>query len=432
MRSSAISSRGRGTAIRRSGPSAGRRARPTSGAPRPRRISTGPRRDAERGDSQIWRVTLGPHRGRLDRHAARAPHQIEFEIDKLTRPVRIRDRAHAEQAIAQPSLQRPEHLPLEPIERISGRMALRDRSAGELLAPIIVVALRARKIELALALGEHRAAGFEKRSDARVVRDVDRHAARLLPDIGCESEQLLALEGKRRRALLFGAAGIDPLLEIDGTAARRVAGGVGRRPPLHARARAAVAVRACFAGRPLLAPPDRLAVEHPKGRGIDSVIVLHRARLARHEVVARLALGEWNVGRSRRGAQRREHENSSGGSRHSTVILTDSDAVKPLSPVHSKLSVPLSLATVKNVRKGLAAIAGKSSARKISSPLYLQMNSLMMSRGTGLPVPSGRKPVSMTCEISVLISITSPRLAFGGALMRARAMLSSPRGTRRA
>src|SRR2546430_13058317 len=55
------------------------------------------------------------------------------------------------------------------------------------------------------------------------------------------------------------------------------------------------------------------------------------------------------------------------------------------------------------------------------------MKSVMMSRGTALPVLSGRKPVSILCEISVLISMMSPRLAFAGALMRARAMVRLPR-----
>src|SRR5437870_11988090 len=94
--------------------------------------------------------------------------------------------------VSQPPLQRSKCLPFEPIERISGRMALRDRGAGKLLAPIVVVALRAGEIELALTLCEHDAAGFKKRPDVRVIRNVDRHAARLLSDIGCKREQLLA------------------------------------------------------------------------------------------------------------------------------------------------------------------------------------------------------------------------------------------------
>jgi hypothetical protein len=53
---------------------------------------------------------------------------------------------------------------------------------------------------------------------------------------------------------------------------------------------------------------------------------------------------------------------------HSMVMSARSLAAKPLSPVHSKAIEPLSVATVKNEMNGLAAIAGDSSARKISSP----------------------------------------------------------------
>src|SRR5438876_9138788 len=100
-----------------------------------------------------WRQGLRPHRRCLDRHAAGAPHQIKFEIDVFGRAQGIEDRAHSKQAVAQPPLQRSERLPFEAIERISGRVALRDRGAGERLAPIVVVALRTGEIELPLALG---------------------------------------------------------------------------------------------------------------------------------------------------------------------------------------------------------------------------------------------------------------------------------------
>jgi hypothetical protein len=85
---------------------------------------------------------------------------------------------------------------------------------------------------------------LQERPYARVVRDVDRHPARLLPDIGCEREQFFALEGKRRCLLLLSAADIDALLEIDGSSARRIEGRIARRHAFHARARVAVAIRA--------------------------------------------------------------------------------------------------------------------------------------------------------------------------------------------
>src|SRR5262249_17232801 len=146
------------------------------------------------------------------------------------------------------------------------------------------------------------------------------------------------------------------------------------RDPFHARARVAMAIGARFSGRALLALPERFAVEHPQHRRIGGVVILHRARLGRHEVVARFALAERNF----RGAGRHNSKQKKSRPRHSTLMLTDSVAEKPLSPVHSKLSVPLSVATVKKVRNGLAAIAGNSSARKISCPLYLHTKSVMM------------------------------------------------------
>jgi hypothetical protein len=74
--------------------------------------------------------------------------------------------------------------------------------------------------------------------------DSDRHAARLPTDVGREREQLLALEGKRRRLLLLGAADIDPLLEIDRTSARGTEGRITGRHTFHTRPRVAVAIGA--------------------------------------------------------------------------------------------------------------------------------------------------------------------------------------------
>jgi len=92
----------------------------------------------------------GPDRGRLQRHPARAPHQVELEVHEFLRAIGVRFRAHADEAVAQPALQRAETLPLQPVDRVSGRMRLRDGVSDELLAPVVVVALRTGKIELAL------------------------------------------------------------------------------------------------------------------------------------------------------------------------------------------------------------------------------------------------------------------------------------------
>ena len=74
--------------------------------------------------------------GRLELHAARAPHQVELELDEARRAVGVGLGAHADDAVAQPPLQRAQALPFQPVDRIAGRMRLRDRVAGELLAPV--------------------------------------------------------------------------------------------------------------------------------------------------------------------------------------------------------------------------------------------------------------------------------------------------------
>src|SRR4029077_17295686 len=124
-----------------------------------------------------------PHRGRVHRHAAGAPHQKRLERDRVRRAERVSLGAQAEQAVAQPPLQRPEALPLQPIDRISGWMRLRDHAAGKLLAPVVVVTLRAGQIELSLAAFEQRAAARDDRLHARIVL-FDRHPPRLARDEG--------------------------------------------------------------------------------------------------------------------------------------------------------------------------------------------------------------------------------------------------------
>src|SRR4051794_20460976 len=140
---------------------------------------------------------LWPHRRCLDWHAAGAPHQVELEIDVVIRTRWRNHRAHAGKAAAQASLERPDALPFEPVDRIAARMRLRDRRAGETLAPIVVVTMRTREVELALPAKERIATGFKKRPRALIDRDVDRKSPGLQSDIGCERQQLLALDHQR-------------------------------------------------------------------------------------------------------------------------------------------------------------------------------------------------------------------------------------------
>src|SRR5215831_297678 len=98
-------------------------------------------------------------------------------------------------------------------------MRLRDDAACELLAPVVVVAQRARQVELALAAVEGFASGFEEGLRLRVYFRRYRQAPRLQRDIGGEREQLFALVGERSRSLVIDAAGVDALLEVERLAA---------------------------------------------------------------------------------------------------------------------------------------------------------------------------------------------------------------------
>src|SRR5919108_384444 len=113
-----------------------------------------------------------------------------------------------------------------------------------------------------LAAGEDVPSGLQEGTHARVIRDLDRHAARLLTDIRRKREQLLALEGKRRRSLLLGAADVDTLPQVDRACTRCIKRRIARRDPFHARVRIAMAIGARFSGRALLALPECFAVEH--------------------------------------------------------------------------------------------------------------------------------------------------------------------------
>src|SRR5260221_13360910 len=120
---------------------------------------------------------LGPHGRGLDLHPPRPPHQEKLQIDELGGAEVGHLRADAGEAVAQPPLERPQALPLQAVQRVSGRARLRDDAAGDALAPVVVVALGAGVVELALAALEGFPTGPEKRIAPRVDQDADRQAA---------------------------------------------------------------------------------------------------------------------------------------------------------------------------------------------------------------------------------------------------------------
>src|SRR5262249_55617178 len=100
------------------------------------------------------RSSLRPYPWRIHRHAAGTPHQKCLQCDRFRRAQRVGFGPQPVQAVTQPALKRAEVLPFQPIDRVSGRMRLRDDAAGKLLAPVVVVTLRAGQIELTLTTFE--------------------------------------------------------------------------------------------------------------------------------------------------------------------------------------------------------------------------------------------------------------------------------------
>src|SRR6516162_7286274 len=110
-----------------------------------------------------WRRSRSPDdswpNGRgLDRHSGRARHQVKLELDELRRAEVIVLGPDTRDAVAQAALQRSHGLPFQPVDRVAGRERLGDGRSGEMLVPIVVVAIGAAEVELSLSLHEEVAA----------------------------------------------------------------------------------------------------------------------------------------------------------------------------------------------------------------------------------------------------------------------------------
>src|SRR5262249_41725648 len=154
------------------------------------------------------------------------------EVDELRRPEGVGLSAHADHAVPQAPPERAERLPLQAVDRVAGRLPLRDAGARELAAPPLVVALRAGEVQLTLAQVEGRSPGLDERLHPRVVRDRDRHAARLPGEPRGQCEEIAAFVSERRGLLAAGAAGIDALFEADRALRPLVPRGVAGRDAL--------------------------------------------------------------------------------------------------------------------------------------------------------------------------------------------------------
>src|SRR5258706_1785154 len=126
---------------------------------------------------------LGPNGGRLDLHSPRTPHQEELQIDEFCGAEVGHLRADPGEAVAQPPLERPQALPLQAIERVTGGVSLRNHAAREVLPPVVVVSQGAGEFELALAAMAGFPARLQERPGTRVDRRLDRKPARLARDI---------------------------------------------------------------------------------------------------------------------------------------------------------------------------------------------------------------------------------------------------------
>src|SRR5690606_18390249 len=132
----------------------------------------------------------------------------------------------------------------------------------------------------------------------------------------------------------------------------------------------------------------RLALADPEHARIEHVVALHLPVRRAHEVEARAPFGAGNVGR--RCGQREENAEQRQQAGHVTVISPVSVWLKPLSPSQVKVSGTLSVATVVKEVSRLATTACQRSARNTYMSLWRQGKRRMMSRGTTLPVASGR------------------------------------------
>ena len=228
-------------------------------------------------------------------------------------------------------------------------MTLADGFGEQSLAPLRVVAVRARQVHLSAPQVVRRASRFEMRARRAVDARRDRQAERLARDIGGEREQLLGFVTQGLRIHAPGAAKIDAVLEVDELSARLVDFRIARGHAAHAR----VLVTAC-AGEgffPRELAPEPLPALHPQHAGIGEVVVLQGAQVGAEKHGAGLELArrnrallrEHDTGGERGGG---ESEPRAGAPHPLTTMDWRSEPRSPSSSIHVNSRSPLAWATV--------------------------------------------------------------------------------------
>ena len=199
-------------------------------------------------------------------------------------------------------------------------MRLRNDVAGELASPVIVVTLAAGEVQLALTPVERGPAASRNGWVLRVDGDVDRQAARLARHVRASAR---AARGSRRRAR--GACWrsarhrLMRCSRLTGRSARGVERRIARGHALHGRrGRRRGSRRRRGRRRRSCAPTGHSPSSTHSMAGIGGVVVLHRPRLAAHELVAGAALGAGDLAGEGRGERDdQESAQSRGGVAHS-------------------------------------------------------------------------------------------------------------------
>src|SRR5215207_9557724 len=180
-----------------------------------------------------YNFQLRPYARRLEYHALRPIHHEDLKGDIFQGLIRIGLGANADETIAQPPLERAQGLPLQTVDGIAGRMGLRDRDTGQLLAGVVVVADGAAQVELTLSTRPDRGPLLAERRQSGVVRRGYRHPARLVGDESQQRQQVPAFRRKGLGLLVGRAAEPDAALEIDRLVAVLQHRGIARRDALH-------------------------------------------------------------------------------------------------------------------------------------------------------------------------------------------------------